>query len=222
MDAEATKKVSDRPGVLYSFVRLFVRTVFMLYFRLRPRREGIVPLDVPLVVAVNHQSMLDPVLVAVAMPRKLRYMARRTLFKNRYFSWLIRSFGAIPIDREGPALAGLKQASILLETGAAVLIFPDSTRTIDGSIGEFQAGFIWLAQRTNAWIQPVVISGANRALHRANKFPRPKKIRVMLLEPISPTSLVPRQGESAADCRNRLAAEIKSSMDEAKARLEAR
>ena len=220
MSAEAVKKVNDRPGIIYRIVRLIVRAVFLLYFRFRPRREGNVPFDVPLIVAVNHQSILDPVLVASAMPRKLRYMARTTLFRNRLFAWIIRSLGAIPVDREGPALAGLKKATGLLEVGSAVLIFPDSTRTTDGSIGEFQGGFVWLAQRAGAWIQPVVLSGADKAMHRSSKFPQPKKIRLILLEPLPPESLNPREGEASSDSRNRIAQEIRAMMVEAKAALE--
>ncbi len=215
-----TAKRLDKPSFSYRLLRVFVRFVMLVYFRLVPKFNSDIPFDIPIVVAVNHQSYLDPVLVGSSMPRKLRYMARTTLFKNRLFAWLIRKLGAIPIEREGPALAGLKQAVAILETNSALLIFPDSTRTTDGSIGEFQSGFVWLAQKTGAAIVPVVLHGADKALHRKAKFPRPRRVKLTVLDPIPASSLTPREGESASSCRDRLAAEIREMMVAAKAQME--
>ena len=113
----------------------------MLCFRLRCYGRQNVPRDGGVLVLSNHQSNLDPVLVGIAVPRRLNYLARETLFGFAPFRWLIRSLDAIPIDREGLGLSGLKECLRRLKRGEMVLLFPEGTRTSDGEVGALKAGF---------------------------------------------------------------------------------
>src|SRR3954467_10758500 len=83
-----------------------------------------VPRKGPALLIANHQSYLDPVLVGMASPRHLCFLARKTLFRHRVFAWLIRSLHAVPVDQEGVAKEGLKAILRQLEAGQAVLVFP--------------------------------------------------------------------------------------------------
>jgi len=203
-------------------VRFLSRLACYVYFRFFPRRKGApMPSKGPVIVVMNHQSYLDPILAEVSCPRMLRFLARSTLFRNRLFGGFISILGAVPIDREGSGLGGLKKAVELLEGGSAILIFPESTRSKDGTIADFKAGFVWLARRTGATILPIAVSGACRAWPRSNRLPRPYKIRATVLDPIRPEELAPREGETERDAEQRAVREIRDMIIAAKAGMEA-
>ncbi len=82
------------------------------------------PASGPLLVLSNHQSHLDPVLLGVACPRQLRAMARASLFVGP-LAWMIRSLGAVPIERGGRDISGIKTILKLLKNEEAVIIFQE-------------------------------------------------------------------------------------------------
>ena len=118
----------------------------------------------------NHQSHLDPVLVGLACPRQLKYLARHDLFFWP-FSWWIRALGAVPIDRKRGAVGGMKTTLKLLKQNEAVLVFPEGSRTYDGQLQPLRPGFCLLARRSGATIVPVAIQGAYAAMPRGSTFP---------------------------------------------------
>ncbi len=87
----------------------------------------------------THQSVMDPVLVGLIANRRLNYLARKTLFKNAAFGFLIRLLDAIEIDRDRGGLSGLKEMLKRLKRDEAVLMFPEGTRTMDGQVGTLKA-----------------------------------------------------------------------------------
>ncbi len=128
----------------------------------------------------NHQSHLDPVLVGLACDRRMNYLARDTLFGFAPFRWLIYSLDAIPLDREGIALGGLKESLKRLKAGEMLLIFPEGTRTRDGEVGKLKPGFLALARRSKAKLLPVAIEGAYSAWPRTNLLPQPAVIHIQV------------------------------------------
>ena len=104
----------------------------------------------------------------------MNYLARETLFRFAPLGWLIHSLDAIPIDRDGLGLNGIKESLRRLKRGEMVLIFPEGTRTRDGEMAPFRPGFTVLAARSKAWILPVAIEGAFDAWPRSRKLPRPR------------------------------------------------
>src|SRR5690242_18294289 len=109
----------------YDFLRVVCRLVGIVAFSIRVRGRQHVPPDGGALVMSNHQSHLDPVLVGLASDRRLNYLARQTLFGFAPFRWLISSLDAIPLDREGLGLNGLKETLKRLKRGEMVLIFPE-------------------------------------------------------------------------------------------------
>lgn len=176
-------KSEDRPGppfvnkYWYEFSRVWVRLASWLFFRIRYSGVDNIPREGPVLLVSNHQSHLDPPLIGAGVPRTVSYLARKTLFSNPFFSRLIRSYGAIPLDLENP-LGGLKEGLRRLRCGDAVLIFPEGTRSPDGEIHPFRKGFRMLAVRSQAIIVPVAIDGAYQSWPRSKKFPRPGRVRV--------------------------------------------
>jgi 1-acyl-sn-glycerol-3-phosphate acyltransferase len=158
--------------------------ISQLCFRYRFSGKQHVPLTGPVLLVSNHQSHLDPVLVGLACPRQLKYLARVGLFFFPFNLW-IRALGAVPIDRERGALSGIRTTLELLKQDNAVLVFPEGSRTPDGKLHELLAGFCLLARRSGATIVPVAIHGAFDALPRGSVMARPAPICLAFAAPIT-------------------------------------
>ena len=137
----------------------------------------------------NHQSHLDPPIVGLGCSRRMNYLARDTLFRFPPFRWLIKSLDAIPIDREGLGLSGIKESLRRLKRGEVVLVFPEGTRTVNGEIQPFLPGFTALAVRSGAAILPAAIEGAYQAWPSGRRFPQAGTIYVQYGPPILPDQL---------------------------------
>jgi 1-acyl-sn-glycerol-3-phosphate acyltransferase len=132
----------------------------------------------------THQSVMDPVLVGLIANRRLNYLARKTLFKNAAFAFLIRLLDAIEIDRDRGGLSGLKEMLKRLKRDEAVLMFPEGTRTVDGQVHELKPGFIPIARRSEVPLVPIAIVGAYDCLPRGSRLPTCKPISVVVGEPL--------------------------------------
>jgi 1-acyl-sn-glycerol-3-phosphate acyltransferase len=126
------------------------------------------------------------VLIGLACNRRLNYLARQTLFRFSPFRWLINSLDAIPIDREGSGLAGLKETLRRLKRQEIVLIFPEGTRTRDGKVAPLKPGFCSLAKRAGVPLIPAAIDGAYDAWPRGRPYPALSVIHVRFGEPLPP------------------------------------
>jgi len=179
--------------------KLTQRTLQLLLACLyRVRRWGIenIPAEGPVLLAPNHQSHLDPPLVGSCCPRQVSYIARASLFNFAPFAWIMHSFGAFPIERDGRGFAGIKETLRRLKRGDVVLIFPEGARTYDGQIAPFHSGIRTLALRSGATIVPVAIEGTYQAWPRQRSFPRLGTIHLRFGEPIGPGE-IQELGEAA-------------------------
>jgi 1-acyl-sn-glycerol-3-phosphate acyltransferase len=137
----------------------------------------------------------------------MNYLARDTLYGFAPFDWLMNSLGAIPIDREGGGLAGIKETFRRLKRGAMVLMFPEGTRTKDGRIGRFRPGFTTLAVRGRAAVLPAAIEGAYHAWPKRRKFPGPGTIHVHYGPALSPQAVAEfSEAELLAEAERRVRA----------------
>lgn len=162
----------------YRFTQAGVGLAARVWFRLRTEGRRRVPMRGPAVFVCNHASHLDPLLVGVFCPRIICYFARDTLFRGP-LGPLIRSYDAIPVDREGGGLAGIRQTLARIKRGDAVLLFPEGTRTSDGRLQAMHPGFIALVRRGRAAIVPVGVDGTFEAMPRGKQWPRPRKIAIV-------------------------------------------
>jgi len=131
-------------------------------------------------------------------------MARESLFRFAPFAWLIRSLYAFPVRRGSADLRAMREAIRRLRAGQVVLVFPEATRTRDGTIGRLHPGPVALARRAGAAMLPMVIDGAFEAWPRWRRLPRPHPIRVMCGRPVPPEAAEGDPREVMAALRRRM------------------
>jgi 1-acyl-sn-glycerol-3-phosphate acyltransferase len=170
----------------YKLCRGMLRLIGVAAFQIRHTGMHNIPKQGPVLIAANHQSFIDPPLIGMGVPRILNYVARQSLLGFRPFDWLILSLNAIPLDQEGSALRGIKDALEVLKRGEALLIFPEGGRTLDGEIAPFLPGFRPLAVRGKATIVPTAIEGAYQSMPIGSPLPKPLPIHIHFGEPIRP------------------------------------
>ena len=155
--------------IIASIVGLFFRLVYRARFH---GRENVLKRG-PLIYIANHQSHYDPPLVGVlVMDRPPTFLARANLFDFKPFGWLIRSLGAVPLEREKGGTGALRTAIKVLQAGRCVLLFPEGTRSRDGAIGAFKSGFALLVKKSGAPVVPIAIEGIHDIWPPSRKYPR--------------------------------------------------
>ena len=169
----------------YRLVRFVCRWTAVTLWGLRGYGMRHVPRTGGVILAVNHQSFLDPALVALPLERPTHPMARATLFRNPAFGALIVTLNAFPIERDSRDVKGVKEALSRLKAGRALLVFPEGTRTRDGTVGLMKAGIRLLAERAAAPIVPVLIEGAYEAWPKGRLFPGFRRINVIFGPPVA-------------------------------------
>jgi 1-acyl-sn-glycerol-3-phosphate acyltransferase len=170
----------------YAYMQRVCQAVFPACFQMRAFGRGHLPKGGGVLLVSNHQSFLDPMLVAHGLCRQVRYLARDSLFRLPGFRGLIRSLGAIPLRRDGVGVSGIRDSLTLLTDGQALLVFPEGTRTRDGRVGPMRGGFGLLAKKAGVPIVPVAIQGAFEAWPRNKILFELRPVRIGLGEPIWP------------------------------------
>jgi 1-acyl-sn-glycerol-3-phosphate acyltransferase len=174
--------------MFYNVARFLCQVFCLMLFGIRTYGVRNVPRRGPVILASTHQSYLDPVLVQVGLPRSASIMARESLFRNRLFGALIRSLKAFPVERASADYGAMREAVSRLKSGEMLLLFPEATRTPDGSIRRLSPGLGILARRSDAVVVPVTIDGAFECWPRGRAMFRPGRIRVAYGKPMRFTS----------------------------------
>jgi len=164
----------------YRLFRWVMRALGFVFLAFEVHGEEKVPEKGPLIVAANHRRFFDPVFVSMAVPRRLRWMAKKELFTfplARFFYFL----GTFPVDRQGGGRAALRTALSLLAEDRALGIFPEGTRRREGVSLEAKSGTAVIAARSGAPVLPVF---AGRVPGPAARL-RGEKFRVYIGDPLT-------------------------------------
>ena len=184
MTRNSASKKSFFYRLLYRFAYWVTRVIATVLFRAKIEGREHTPQKGGALICSNHQSYLDPFFVGMAFDRSVCFVARRTLFDNSILSKMMQWFDTISLDRDGLGLSGLKAILRRTKAGELILMFPEGTRTMDGSVGTIQPGFSLIARRTKVPIVPVAVDGAYEALPRNRKMIRLAKVAVCVGDPI--------------------------------------
>ena len=132
------------------------------------------------IFASNHESNIDPVLIPVVSPRRIRFLAKDSLFAHPVLGALIRFGGGIPLKRGSADRGAITEVLKSLKDGWPVLVFPQGTRGGDKP----QAGVGFLASKSGVPVVPVYIKGTDRVLPKGAKFPKRTSVSVVFGKPI--------------------------------------
>ncbi len=121
-------------------------------------------------LAMNHQSYLDPPLAAIACPYPIHFLARKTLLKWPLLGPIFPRLNVIPVDQERPDMSALKNVIRLLRAGQTTIVFPEGGRTLDGVLQPAQPGIGLIIAKTLAPVVPIRVFGAFEAMPRGGSI----------------------------------------------------
>ncbi|MGA3067269.1 MAG: lysophospholipid acyltransferase family protein [Tepidisphaeraceae bacterium] len=148
-------------------------------------------------LATNHQSYLDPILLAVRLRRPVSFMARSSLFHNPYFGWLIRNLRAYPVRQGRADVAAIRETIRQLTAGNVLNVFPEGSRTETGELGPMEKGTALIVRKAQVPVVCVAIDGSFEAWPKGQRLPRRHPIRVIYGKPMNLHELEPDQITSA-------------------------
>jgi 1-acyl-sn-glycerol-3-phosphate acyltransferase len=168
-----------------------------LYWRIRLEGTQHIPVDGPLIIAPNHVTYADPVLVWLPIRLRVHFMAWDALFDVPVLSWLIRRLRAFPVQLEAADPRSTREAVRLLQAGQSVMIFPEAARSLDGRLQRFRPGAFRLASSLQVPVLPVTILGGHASWPPGRVLPRPGQLSIVYHPVISP----PKEPDARAAAR---------------------
>ena len=156
----------------------------------------------PHVYAVNHASAMDIPVLYVHLPFQFRIMAKKELFRYPFVGWHLKRSGQIRVDQQNPmaSIGDLKSAVKTLKAGMPVVIFPEGGRTPNGQIKPFLPGAFFLAVRAQVDIVPLALIGTFELLPMNTYHIKPRRLELLVGEPISTQGYTLRDLERLAEC----------------------
>ena len=173
-------------NLLYAFLHLIGKFILWALFRLEKIGIENIPREGGIIFAANHASFLDPILVGVASPRQMYFLAKTELFKGFFFPLFIKNLNALPMKRERVSTYTFRRLNELLGEGKAILLFPEGTRSRDGKIKKGKPGVALISYSTSSPVIPTLIEGNFEALPPGAKMLSPVKIKVKFGKPLYP------------------------------------
>ena len=190
MRDEASHRLPTRgEWFLYRFVRAGLVGFAKVWFRLSVEGQEHVPQDQPFIVSPIHRSNIDFLLVLVAGPKKrrLRYMAKDSLWKGGgFWARLFTALGGFPVSRGTADREALRVCVDVIELGESLVMFPEGTRQTGPEVAHMFDGPAFVQSRTGVPILPIGIGGSETAMPKGAKFIKPHKITVVIGKPLAP------------------------------------
>jgi 1-acyl-sn-glycerol-3-phosphate acyltransferase len=170
---------------LWNFAQSVCRIWTSRYFDLKIYGARHIPPIGGVLIVSNHQSYLDPIILAVQLRRPMSFLARATLFKNPIFGRLITNLNAFPVRRGEGDVGAVKEMIRRLEEGHMLALFPEGTRSLDGEMKPLEPGAALVIRRAHVAVVPAVVHGSYEAWPKGKKLPQSHPIRVLYAPPIN-------------------------------------
>ena len=181
----------------YRLAALVVKPLMRTWFRIRLEGEEHIPEVGPVILASNHRSNMDPVLLASAVRRPVVFMAKAELFVGP-LGWIMRWIGQFPVRRGGIDREALRRTDAVLARGSMLGLFPEGTRG-DGRFASVHPGLAYIVVRQQCPVVPVAIFGTERVRRRFGWLPFASPVRIVAGPAIDlPQSTGDRAGRRAA------------------------
>lgn len=210
----------ERRGIGYFLGWWFFRIYTGLYHRRRVFNEERVPRAGGAILAANHMSYIDPPLVGCSTRRVIHYLARSSAFKSAIGGAILRSWNSIPVDRDGGSAKGLRTILERLRGGCAIMMFPEGTRSPDGTQQHARPGIGLMIAKSDTPVIPVRVFGTYEAYSRHHAIPRPRRVQVKFGEALDFKKLRAKAAGCNPDRRREVYDEISAELMSTIAALE--
>ncbi|MCU1370783.1 MAG: putative acyltransferase [Ilumatobacteraceae bacterium] len=185
--------------LFYGFVRGALLGACKLWFRVSAKGRPNVPAEGAFILAPVHRSNLDFALVLICTKRRMRYLAKDSLWKNQgFWAKVFTALGGIPVARGTADRAALTTCIEVLEAGEPLVMFPEGTRQHGPVIEELFDGPAFVQSRTGVPIIPVGIGGSETAMPKGAKIPKPQKVTVLIGPALEPSDAIGPKAKRAA------------------------
>jgi 1-acyl-sn-glycerol-3-phosphate acyltransferase len=207
--------------LLYEFLYWALGVLMTFTHGLRIVGRTRIPQSGPALLIGNHTSYLDIILGGLACRRRVYFLARQTLTRNRALAFIMRFFGTMLIDQEGFSRAGLQGVMDALAKNKVVLVYPEGERCRDGELARFKPGITLLLRKLQAPVVPIGLAGVFETWPRHQRFPSlapvfldwaPARIAVCVGDPIQPNAFQNLSRDEMLDLLNN---KVRNCVDEA-------
>ena len=191
-----------RPGTrfelaLFAFVRAVLVGFGRVWFRVSARGREHVPAEGAFILAPVHRSNIDFLLVLICTRRRIRFLAKDTLFVG-FWDKLFTALGGIPVARGTADREALQTCIAVVQAGEPLVVFPEGTRQFGPVVQEFFDGAAFIQSRTGVPIVPVGIGGSETAMPKGAKFIKPHRVRLVIGPPLLATEAEGPKAKRAA------------------------
>ena len=163
------------------------------------------------VLASNHQSIYDIPIVFSSLPLQLRIIAKDSLGRIPFLGWHLRRTGHLLVDRRSPGAGILKRMAQLVRAARSLIVFPEGTRSADGSVGRFKGGTFLLAIDAGLPVVPVSIAGSRFVMKKGRLMVCPGEVTLTVHAPLPTTGITREQAREFAE---RVRAVVRPAVDE--------
>lgn len=178
----------DRKGNITHYLSKYFGAVILMIAGVKVVSEGTEKLNAldNYIFISNHLSYFDIPILMKAIPNNVRFIYKDTLTKIPILGWGMYLGKYIPINRDNvrEAMKSLKKAAERIKNGISVVIFPEGTRSMDGTLGEFKRGTFVMADEAKVPLVPVAIIGSNRIMPRGKFQIKSGNVKVVFSNPV--------------------------------------
>lgn len=152
---------ANKPSKVYAFVLAVAQGLLKSILPVKYHGlEHVKDLQAPYILMANHTTMLDPFMMAVAIPQyQIRFIGKKELWKVKPFAWFANAIRAIPVDRHNTDMEAMRACMRVTREGHVLGIFPEGTRHHQGLMTELESGVAMIALRSKVPLVPVYIAG---------------------------------------------------------------
>ena len=198
--------------LFYAVIRGILVALCRTYFRLSVKGRENIPKTGAFILAPIHRSNVDTPISCAATTRRLRYMGKDSLWKNKTIGSVLSALGGFPVTRGTADLEALKRCLTVLALGEPIVMFPEGTRQFGETVQPLFDGAAYLAIKANVPIVPVGIGGTQDVMPKGKKMIYPRKCTMIIGAPIYPP--VATTGRTPRTATTELTAKLKTALQE--------
>jgi 1-acyl-sn-glycerol-3-phosphate acyltransferase len=168
----------------YRILWILLVPLIRLYWRVTPEHLERVPRAGGFILATNHWSGVDPIMLCAIFWRPVHWLAKIELVKSLKVAWFFRAAAVIPVNRDAPEHEWIERTGSLLRRGAIFGIFPEGTRSVDGRMYKGYTGVGRVAAESGVPVVPAAVMGTRESVPKGKLIPRPRRVTVRFGEPL--------------------------------------